>query len=128
MIEIINCYSNLAMPGTELIGKHGQSFLIKVDNDQILIDTGADGPTLLHNMKILGINPNDITHLILTHGHYDHTGGLKSFIERFGNDFVLYVSGKFFDKKYGFDGIAFEYLGNEFDLQYGRCFIYAFLQ
>ena len=69
------------MPGTELIGKHGQSFLIKVDNDQILMDTGTDGPTLLHNMKILGIHPNDITHLILTHGHYDHTGGLPGFLD-----------------------------------------------
>jgi len=80
MIEIINCYSNLAMPGTKLIGKHGQSFLLKVDNDQILIDTGADGPTLLHNMKILDIHPNDITHLIITHGHFDHTDGLPDFL------------------------------------------------
>ena len=81
MIEIINCYSNLPMPGTDFIGKHGQSFLIKAGNDQILMDTGADGPTLLHNMKILGIDPNEITHLILTHGHDDHTGGLPGFLD-----------------------------------------------
>ena len=80
MIEIINVYSNIPMPNTNLIGKHGQSFLIKVNNDQILMDTGADGPTLLHNMKILGIQPNDITHIILTHGHYDHTWGLSDFL------------------------------------------------
>ncbi|MHA1454337.1 MAG: MBL fold metallo-hydrolase [Promethearchaeota archaeon] len=81
MIEIINCYSNLPMPGTDFIGKHGQSFLIKAGNDQILVDTGADGPTLLHNMKILGIDPNEITHLILTHGHYDHTLGLPDLLD-----------------------------------------------
>lgn len=86
MIEIINCYSNLPMPGTDLIGKHGQSFLIKIGNDQILMDTGADGPTLLHNMKILGIDPNDITHLILTHGHYDHTWGLPDFLKARSTD------------------------------------------
>ena len=80
MIEIINLYSNIPMPDTDLIGKHGQSFLIKSKDDQILMDTGADGPTLLHNMKILGIKPDDITHLILTHGHYDHTGGLPDFL------------------------------------------------
>ncbi|TFG20983.1 MAG: MBL fold metallo-hydrolase [Promethearchaeota archaeon] len=81
MIEIINVYSNLPMPGTDFIGKHGQSFFIKAGNDQILIDTGADGPTLLHNMKILNIDPNEITHLILTHGHDDHTGGLPGFLD-----------------------------------------------
>ena len=86
MVEIINCYSNLAMPGTDFIGKHGQSFLIKSENDQILMDTGADGPTLLHNMKLLGIHPNDITHLVLTHGHYDHSWGLPDFGARNGDD------------------------------------------
>lgn len=79
------------MPGSDLIGKHGQSFLLKIDDDQILIDTGADGPTLLHNMKTLGINPNDITHLILTHGHYDHTLGLPDLLESRTNSEPLLV-------------------------------------
>ncbi len=81
MIEIINVYSNVPMPGTDLIGKHGQSFLFKVGNDQILMDSGGDGKTLLHNMRILGIDPNDLTHLIFTHGHDDHTGGLPDLLD-----------------------------------------------
>ncbi|MBN2157420.1 MAG: MBL fold metallo-hydrolase [Candidatus Lokiarchaeota archaeon] len=80
MIEIINVYSNMAMPDSDLIGRHGQSFFIKVGNDRILMDTGADGPTLLHNMTLLGIDPNNITHLVLSHGHYDHTWGLPDLL------------------------------------------------
>jgi 7,8-dihydropterin-6-yl-methyl-4-(beta-D-ribofuranosyl)aminobenzene 5'-phosphate synthase len=120
MIEIINCYSNLAMPGTNLIGKHGQSFLIRADNDQILMDTGADGPTLLHNMKMLDIHPNDITHLVLTHGHYDHTGGLPDFLRARTNPESLPIIAHplvredkrlkilFIDKCMGFPSLTYE--------------------
>lgn len=80
-IEILNLYSNVAMPNSELLGDHGQSFLIKTAKEQILFDVGTKGKILLHNMKLLGVNPNDISLLIISHGHYDHTGGLPMFLD-----------------------------------------------
>ena len=80
-VEILNLYSNEAKPNSDLIGDHGQSFLIKTENENILLDVGFKGKKLLHNMEKLGINPNDISLLILSHGHYDHTGGLPMFLD-----------------------------------------------
>ncbi len=61
-------------------GAHGFSALLE-HKARVLIDTGVDGDVLLKNMKELGINPEDIDYLFLTHGHYDHTGGLKALLE-----------------------------------------------
>ncbi|MFW9996999.1 MAG: MBL fold metallo-hydrolase [Candidatus Odinarchaeota archaeon] len=80
-IEIINLYSNVAAPGSDLISDHGQSFLMKMDDERILLDTGASGKVLLHNMRSLGIDPDEITYLIFSHGHYDHTRGLPRFLD-----------------------------------------------
>lgn len=80
-IEIINLYSNMAKPETKLIGDHGQSFLIKTEKEKILFDVGTSGKKLLHNMNELEIDPNEISLLILSHGHYDHTGGLPGFLD-----------------------------------------------
>jgi len=58
-----------------LLGEHGFAALIEKNGEKILFDTGQ-GFTLKHNASILGINFKDITKIILSHGHYDHTGGL----------------------------------------------------
>lgn len=80
-VEILNLYSNEIFPGSDLLPDHGQSFLIKAENHQILVDVGGKGKILLHNMKSLGVDPNDITQLIITHGHYDHTAALPEFLD-----------------------------------------------
>lgn len=58
----------------ELLSEHGLSFYILADGLTILFDTGS-GETLLPNAMKLGIDLAKCSHLVLSHGHYDHTGG-----------------------------------------------------
>ncbi len=48
----------------------------------LLFDTDEDGTTLLFNMKTLGISPRDLTTIIISHDHYDHTGGLSGLLKQ----------------------------------------------
>jgi len=60
----------------------GFSCLIEIeDSPPLLFDTGADGATLLHNMKQLGIDPRHIGTIVISHAHGDHTGGLRSILQ-----------------------------------------------
>ncbi len=58
-----------------LIAEHGLSFWIGLDGRKILFDTGQ-GNVLAHNARRLGIALDEADFVVLSHGHYDHTGGL----------------------------------------------------
>lgn len=81
-VQILNLYSNEKESGSRLKNDHGQSFLISIGDEQILFDLGQKSHLLLHNMTELKISPDDITKLILSHGHSDHTGGLPGFLDK----------------------------------------------
>lgn len=59
----------------------GFSALIEYRDHILLFDTGSDGQTLMKNMRILGIDPNQIESIVLSHAHGDHTGGLSAILE-----------------------------------------------
>jgi 7,8-dihydropterin-6-yl-methyl-4-(beta-D-ribofuranosyl)aminobenzene 5'-phosphate synthase len=48
---------------------------------KLLFDTGSNGRVLLKNMRILGVDVNEIEYLFLSHSHWDHIGGVDSIIE-----------------------------------------------
>lgn len=58
--------------------EHGLSFYIETKKHKILFDVGASG-LFLQNAKKLDVNIADIDFLVISHGHYDHGGGLKIF-------------------------------------------------
>jgi 7,8-dihydropterin-6-yl-methyl-4-(beta-D-ribofuranosyl)aminobenzene 5'-phosphate synthase len=53
-------------------------FSCHVSEAGLLFDTGAKGDVLLSNMQALGIDPVGIRYLVLSHDHWDHTGGLRA--------------------------------------------------
>ena len=61
-----------------VLGEHGLSVLIEAQGKKLLFDTGQSG-VYAHNAKRLGVRLDDIDAVILSHGHYDHAGGLEEF-------------------------------------------------
>lgn len=64
----------------DLLAEHGLSLLIEADGCRILFDTGQ-GRVLRANVQALGISLGRLDAIVLSHGHYDHTGGLALSLE-----------------------------------------------
>ena len=60
--------------------EHGLSFYIETEHHKLLADTGASD-LLLKNAEKLGIDLTKVDTVILSHGHYDHGGGILPFAE-----------------------------------------------
>ncbi|MDY6988424.1 MAG: MBL fold metallo-hydrolase [Thermodesulfobacteriota bacterium] len=59
-------------------------YLIKVGDHAALVDAGCGyaQDRLLHNIRSCGVTPEHIAYLLITHCHFDHTGGAKGFREK----------------------------------------------
>ena len=58
------------------IGEWGFAALVEADGHRLLFDTGRHPDTVLRNARDLGVNLSDVTDVVLSHHHGDHTGGL----------------------------------------------------
>jgi 7,8-dihydropterin-6-yl-methyl-4-(beta-D-ribofuranosyl)aminobenzene 5'-phosphate synthase len=80
-LKLITLCENTAA-STSFLGEWGLSVLVVVeDRYKLLFDTGL-GQTLLYNADAFGIDLCGIEGVVLSHGHNDHTGGLKSLLRR----------------------------------------------
>jgi 7,8-dihydropterin-6-yl-methyl-4-(beta-D-ribofuranosyl)aminobenzene 5'-phosphate synthase len=70
---------NLAKSG--LVVEHGFSAWVETGAQRILFDTGQ-GTALAHNARDLDVDLGSAGYLVLSHGHYDHTGGLVGVVQR----------------------------------------------
>ena len=69
-------------PGGEgLAADWGVGCVVESGDKLTLLDTGAKGPALMANMQHMGIHPDDIAAVVLSHVHGDHTGGLDDFLK-----------------------------------------------
>lgn len=74
-------YDNyIAVEGTR--SAWGFSCLIEGTEKTILFDTGGEAEVLLHNIDQLGVDLDDVDMVVISHNHWDHTGGLSAVLER----------------------------------------------
>jgi 7,8-dihydropterin-6-yl-methyl-4-(beta-D-ribofuranosyl)aminobenzene 5'-phosphate synthase len=66
----------------------GLCMLVETDGLRILVDSGG-GLAAIHNAPLLGVDLTTIDRIVLTHGHGDHTGGLREVLRRAGPKEVI---------------------------------------
>ena len=89
-------------PGRTLVSEFGLAMHVETRRDtqtrSTLVDFGFTPDALINNTELLGIDPSVLDALVLSHGHYDHFGGLVGFLQkhksRLKPKLPLYVGGE----------------------------------
>ncbi|MCK4402385.1 MAG: MBL fold metallo-hydrolase [Dehalococcoidia bacterium] len=111
-----------------LLAEYGLSIVVETDDVNILFDTGAS-ISASYNADVLGIDLSKIDKVVLSHGHYDHTGGLRQILGKMGEEVEIIAHPDIWVAKYSrsqgqkdrYNGIPFqrqelERLGANFNL------------
>ncbi len=91
----------------ELCSEHGLSLYIETENHKILFDAGQSA-AFAENAEMLGVDLKSVDFAVLSHGHYDHGGGLGKFLV-INAQAPVYVSSHAFEPHYSLNG----YIGLE---------------
>lgn len=92
----------------DLLYEHGLSFYIETKNHKILFDMGQSD-AFIKNARTLGVELENVDIAFLSHGHYDHGGGLNDFLS-INPTARIYINKNAFGDYYNADG---RYLGLE---------------
>jgi 7,8-dihydropterin-6-yl-methyl-4-(beta-D-ribofuranosyl)aminobenzene 5'-phosphate synthase len=65
----------------KITGEYGLAVLVTLDGYSVLLDTGCDS-ALLANSLAMGIKLEQIEDVVISHGHFDHTGGMLSLLNK----------------------------------------------
>lgn len=100
--------------------EHGLSLFIETEEHNILFDMGQTD-LFAKNAEALGINLSEVDIAVLSHGHYDHGGGLKTFLDLNGKA-PVYICRYAFEPHY--NGTE-KYIGLDMTLANNERFIYT---
>ena len=96
----------------DLCCEHGLSLYLETENRKILFDAGQSA-AFSDNAEKLGVDLKNVAFAVLSHGHYDHSGGLGKFLE-VNETAPVYVSRWAFEPHWESDG---RYVGVDLSLQ-----------
>ena len=85
---------NSVGPLSGTLGEHGFAALVERSDGALLFDTGQ-GDTLLHNAFRMNRDLHKVGKVALSHGHYDHTGGLLPLLRNCGGKEIFAHQGVF---------------------------------
>ncbi len=100
----------------DVIGEHGFSAFVEMDGFNFLFDTGQ-GKALVNNALALKKDLNSAQFLYLSHGHYDHTGGMVDLL-KIKSPIDVYTHPDMFSERYWFKGGVQKYIGVQFSKEY----------
>jgi 7,8-dihydropterin-6-yl-methyl-4-(beta-D-ribofuranosyl)aminobenzene 5'-phosphate synthase len=113
--RIVCLSENLAPFGSGYWGEHGLAFYIESAGRKILYDTGQSGDVLLHNARLADVGLRGLDCIVLSHGHYDHSGGLQKVLEM-NKGVKLIMHPAALEKKYARREGGFKDIGLPFSL------------
>jgi 7,8-dihydropterin-6-yl-methyl-4-(beta-D-ribofuranosyl)aminobenzene 5'-phosphate synthase len=88
-----------SVDGSGVSAEWGYSILIETGHQRILFDTGTTG-IAAENAVRMGIDLTAVDMIVLSHGHYDHTGGLADVLRRIGKETPIIAHPDVFGLKY----------------------------
>jgi len=112
-LQVTTLVENTKGEHLALLNEHGISFYIEKDGRKLLFDTGQSD-AFLYNADQMKIDLTDLEYVVLSHGHYDHSGGLIHLIEM-TSSFNLVMGKGFFNEKFAYRNNSYEFLGNNFN-------------
>jgi 7,8-dihydropterin-6-yl-methyl-4-(beta-D-ribofuranosyl)aminobenzene 5'-phosphate synthase len=90
--------------------EHGLALLIETAAGKYLFDSGQTDAAI-YNLGLLGVHPGELAAIILSHGHYDHTGGLAAVLAQAGRRLPVYCHRDVFSPRFAVDGSEVRYAG-----------------
>ncbi len=91
MLSITVVVDNESNPSRkDLISGWGLSLYVQYNDDHLLFDLGHDEYVFLNNLSLLGLDLGSVRHVVISHEHGDHTGGLGAIVE-LGKRVTLYL-------------------------------------
>jgi len=91
------------------VAEHGLSLYIETPKHKLLLDTGATG-AFADNAKVLSVDLAQVDTLVLSHGHYDHAGGIMRFAD-INQNASIYIQNKAKFEYYHKSDIEERYIG-----------------
>jgi 7,8-dihydropterin-6-yl-methyl-4-(beta-D-ribofuranosyl)aminobenzene 5'-phosphate synthase len=117
-LKITTLIENNSDDKGKLLYEHGLSLYIETDGKNILFDTGESGD-FIKNAKFLNKNLEKLDYCIISHGHYDHSGGVEKLISEVDKFPKFIVGEEFFKPKYKkIDAPGYKFNGNSFDEEF----------
>ncbi len=100
----------------DIKAEHGLSFYIELNNGRkLMIDTGQTD-LFYENAEKMGVDVSDVECLVISHGHYDHVGGLNKFLE-VNKKAKVYVHELGFDDYFSKSSGEIKYIGMDKNLE-----------